>query len=72
MMMLTTYPEKAGEKPTKEFPRIYGILMDWPIGEQTATVFSTSTLLFRVVQGVACRDERLCIYPSVHREPIPY
>lgn len=43
MMMLTTSPEKTGEKPTKEFPRIYGILMDWPIGEQIATVFSTST-----------------------------
>jgi hypothetical protein len=43
MMMLTTPPEKTGDKPTKEFPRIYGVLMDWPIGEQTATVFSTST-----------------------------
>jgi hypothetical protein len=43
MMMLTTPPAKTGEKPTKDFQRIYGILMDWPIGEQTATVFSTST-----------------------------
>jgi hypothetical protein len=43
MMMLTTSPEKTGEKPTNEFPRIYGVLMDWPIGEQTATVFCTST-----------------------------
>ncbi len=42
-MMLTTPPEKTGDKTHKEFPRIYGILMDWPIGEQTATVFSTST-----------------------------
>jgi hypothetical protein len=43
MRMLTTPPERTGDKPTKEFPRIYGVLMDWPIGEQTATVFSTST-----------------------------
>jgi hypothetical protein len=43
LMMLTTTPEKTGDKPTKEFPRIYGVLMDWPIGEQTATVFSSST-----------------------------
>ena len=43
IMVLTTPPEKTGDKPTKEFPRIYGILMDWPIGEETATVFSTST-----------------------------
>jgi hypothetical protein len=42
-MMLTTSPAKTGEKPTKEFPRIYGILMDWPLGDQIATVFSTST-----------------------------
>ncbi len=42
-MMLSTPPAKTGEKPTKDFPRVYGILMDWPIGEQTATVFSSST-----------------------------
>ena len=28
---------------TEEFPRVYGILVDWPIGEQTATIFSSST-----------------------------
>jgi hypothetical protein len=42
-MMLTTSPQEAGVKPTKEFPRVYGILMDWPISEQIATVFSSST-----------------------------
>lgn len=42
-MMLTTPPEKTGSTPTKEFPHIYGVLMDWPLSEQTATVFSTST-----------------------------
>lgn len=30
-------------KPTHEFPRIYGVLMDWPLGEQTVTIFSLST-----------------------------
>jgi hypothetical protein len=43
VMMLTTPPARTGEKPTKEFPRVYGILMDWPVGEQTATVFSSSS-----------------------------
>lgn len=43
MIMLTTPAEKTGDKPTKEFPRIYAVLMDWPVGEQTATVFSSST-----------------------------
>ena len=42
-MMLTTPPEKIGVEPTNEFPRIYGILMDWPIDEMIATIFSTST-----------------------------
>ncbi len=42
-MMLTTPPAKTGQKPTKEFPRIYGVLMDWPTGDQIATVFATST-----------------------------
>jgi hypothetical protein len=41
-MMLTTPPEGSGVKPTNEFPRIYGILMDWPIDEITVTIFSTS------------------------------
>lgn len=41
-MMLTTPIEKLGEKPTTEFPRIYGILIDWPIGDQIATIFSSS------------------------------
>jgi len=42
-MMLTTPPAKTGDKPNKQFPRVYGILMDWPIGDETATIFSSST-----------------------------
>jgi hypothetical protein len=42
-IMLTTPMQETGVKPTEEFPRVYGILIDWPIGEQTATVFSSST-----------------------------
>src|SRR5215475_5597920 len=42
-MMLTSPQEKSREKPSKEFPRIYGVLMDWPMSEQIATVFATST-----------------------------
>lgn len=43
LMMLTTPPETIGVKPTKEFPRIHGVLVDWPIDELTATIFSSST-----------------------------
>jgi len=42
-MMLTTPPEKTHNNPTDNFPRVYGILMDWPIDGQVATIFSTST-----------------------------
>ena len=41
--MLSLSPKQSGTEPTKEFPRVYGILMEWPIGEQVATIFSTST-----------------------------
>jgi hypothetical protein len=41
-MMLTTSPDSFGVTPSKDFPRVYGILMDWPVGENTATVFSAS------------------------------
>lgn len=43
LRLLTRPPAEIAGKPTKEFPRTYGILMDWPIGEQTATVVSTFT-----------------------------
>ena len=41
--MLTAPPEKTGYQPTGDFPRVYGIVLDWPIDEQVATIFSTST-----------------------------
>jgi hypothetical protein len=42
-MMLTMPPQDLGVSPTKEFPRVCGILMDWPVGRNTATIFSSST-----------------------------
>jgi hypothetical protein len=42
-MMLRMPPQDLGISPTKEFPSVYGVLMDWPIGEQTATIFSACT-----------------------------
>jgi len=43
LKMLTTPPAQLGVTPTTEFPRVYGVLMDWPIDDQTATVFSASS-----------------------------
>jgi len=42
-LMLSTPAAKIGERPSKDFPRVYGVLMDWPIDEQIATVFSSSS-----------------------------
>jgi hypothetical protein len=42
-MILTTSPKDSGAEPTEECPRIYAVLMDWPVGEIIATVFSSST-----------------------------
>ena len=41
-MFLTTPPEKAGIQPSKDYPRVCAIAMDWPIGEHIATVVSLS------------------------------
>jgi hypothetical protein len=41
-MMLTLPPKEIDISPSEEFPRVYGVLMDWPLDEVTATVFSAS------------------------------
>jgi hypothetical protein len=42
LMMLRMPPKDMGVAPSNDFPRVYGVLMDWPVGDQTATIFSTS------------------------------
>jgi hypothetical protein len=42
-MILSTSAAEFGAKPTSDFPRVYGVLMDWPIGENFATIFSSSS-----------------------------
>ena len=43
LMMLRMPPERMGIAPSNEYPRVYGVLMDWPVGDQTATIFSSCT-----------------------------
>lgn len=38
--LLTTPAAQFGVSPSAEFPRVYAVLMDWPLGEHTATVVS--------------------------------
>lgn len=41
---LSETPDRLGIEKTEEFPEVYGVLMDWPVGGgQTATVVSLST-----------------------------
>jgi hypothetical protein len=41
-MTLTMPPKEVGISPSAEFPRVYGILVDYHLDEWTATVFSAS------------------------------
>jgi hypothetical protein len=44
LMMLNLRPEETESTPTEEFPRVYAVLMDWPISNgAVATVFAAST-----------------------------
>jgi len=36
--LLETNAEALGLRPTPDFPRVFGIVMDWPTGEETASV----------------------------------
>jgi hypothetical protein len=41
-MFLSTKPELLSIKPNIEYPRVFGVAMDWPIGEHIATLVSLS------------------------------
>lgn len=43
LRMLTDDPKSFGVQPTEEYPVVYGVLMDWPIDEHTASVVSLCT-----------------------------
>jgi hypothetical protein len=42
-LMLQTTPSEFGLSSSAEFPRVYGVCMDWPIGGDTATIFASAT-----------------------------
>jgi hypothetical protein len=71
MMMLT---ELEAPTPTKEFPRVYGVLMDWPVGKNTATVVSLhdgsaslyTTSDFLVIGGIGHESVRTAAIRFVH------
>ena len=40
LTFLSTSAMSLGLSPTKEFPRVFRVAMDWPVGDDTATIIS--------------------------------
>jgi hypothetical protein len=59
-MFLTTSAEQAGIQPSKEYPRVWGVAVDWPMGEHIATIVSLAngsaslytTSTFGIIGGI--------------------
>jgi hypothetical protein len=74
-----------GFKPTKEYPRVFGVAMDWPIDNTTATIVSTlngsaslyTTASFGIIGGVSHESVRTAAQRFVkaaeahHDEAVP-
>ncbi len=66
LMMLATQAKEVGIQPSKRFPRVYGVMMDWPLGAQTVTVVSMcdgtasiyTTSTFGVIGGIGHESVR--------------
>jgi hypothetical protein len=66
LKMLTTHPAELGLKATTDYPRAYGIIMDWPIETGTVSVVSLSsgdasiytTGTFGVIGGIGHENVR--------------
>jgi hypothetical protein len=55
-----TKPGDLGFKSDEEFPKVYGILVDWPVGDQVATILSmrdgTASLYTTTKKGIIGGD----------------
>ena len=40
MMALSTPPSNLSFKPDKDYPKVYGVLVDWNIGDQVASILA--------------------------------
>jgi hypothetical protein len=66
MMMLTTPATQLGIQPDSDYPKVYGVLIDWPLGEHTATIVAMSdgnaslytTSTFGILGGIAHESVR--------------
>jgi hypothetical protein len=70
---LTNKPSDFGITPTDEYPVVYGALLDWPIGDNTATVVSFctgdaslyTTSTFGVIGGIGHESVKKAAYEFV-------
>jgi hypothetical protein len=61
---LSSPAASLGFAPTREYPRVFGVAMDWPIGDHTATIVAAqdgsaslyTTATFGVIGGSAAHE----------------
>ena len=61
---LSSSASSMGFQPTKEYPRVFGVAMDWPVGEHTATIVTAldgsaslyTTATFGIIGGSAAHE----------------
>ena len=78
--MLTTQASEVGIQPSATYPRVYGVLMDWRFGEQTATVVSMgngqaslyTTATFGVIGGEGHESVRTAAIAFVRTAQVHY
>ncbi len=71
---LSSSASAHGFKPTKDFPRVFGVAMDWPVDGTTATVVSTlngsaslyTTSSFGIIGGTRHETVRTAAQRFVH------
>ncbi len=74
-MFLTMPAEKAGIQRSTEFPRVWGVAMDWPIGQQIATLVALAdgsaslytTGTFGIIGGIGHETVRTAAKTLVKR-----
>ena len=82
---LSSSADWHGFKPTKEYPRVFGVAMDWPVDDTTATIVSAlngsaslyTTASFGIIGGVHHESVRIAAQRFVrsaeayHDEAVP-
>jgi hypothetical protein len=71
--ILTTQPSQMGLKPSKDYPRVFLALMDWPLGTNVISVYGSctgdssiyTTATFGVMGGIGHEPVRRASYEFV-------